>query len=707
MSEMAHQSAKGGGTPVAQRQTAASTLSSPARESNKPGSPSSERVSSPPTHPHAGGHSFGQVSVAAPPVSQRGDAPERVPPEVTEVARAEGSPLDAPTRSFMESRFGHDFSHVRVHTDARADEAAHSVAAHAYTLGRDIVFRSDRYRPGTDAGKKTLAHELAHVVQQGGGAAGAKGAAPRGGDVSAAKVSRPDEAGEREAALASESVAGGSFAPPLQSAPRASAPSVQREPDPRANFHPIVTIPLGSDDPRKKRDKLPPAPAMPFKPKQDLIGQNLEKAQEQQMLTNYLVAQQSKQGLLPAPKPGQGDAPPDKQSAEEAGADKPAQQAAGPAAGEQKDSWAPIYGDHKARVPSYDDYKKGWGKIKGTVEDGGRGIPAPPEISMELFRKIYPGMAKDMDDPALQKSADTANKAEKYRKSLNEAFKVMKIDTVEAQANYLAHAFVESDQFRQFTETQGAVKSDTGESQKWDENYKTIKRDMKNLRETYVPKPGDTKEAKKRKLNVNPGGDFEFIGRGPVQVTDRFNYAEVIAVIEIAGEQYEKEAKELAANNPKDPKVKEYEEYVKLAKRAAKAIKADPHEAANPEFTFLVSAAHMKRRHSDKSVGWASPGATWTGAKDDPGASWVAGGEQTDDAQVAALKTKSAAYDRIYPLLLDEAQKRNPAAREKLESGEGIQARKFLKNWRDAQQKQEAARRKKPDEPKAEKKSAE
>jgi predicted chitinase len=712
MTEMAHQSVKAGGTPaVVQRQPAASTLRPPARESSARAE--SHALSSPPTHPRAGGHSFGQISVGAP-VSRRGDAHEAegVPREVTEVARAEGRPLDARTSGFMESRFGHDFSHVRVHTDARADEAAHSVSAHAYTFGRDIVFRSGHYRPDTDAGRKTLAHELAHVVQQGGGAAaGAKGAAPRGGggDVSAAKVSRPEEAGEREAASASEAVAGGSFAPPLQGAPRASAPSIQREPD-SSKFYPIVTIPFGSGDSKKRPDKLPPAPAMPFKPKQDLIGQNLEKGREQQMLGNYLIAQQTKLGLLPASKPGQGDAPLDKQSAGNVAADKSAQQPAGPAAGDEKDSWAEIYGDHKARVPSYDKYKKDWGEVKSTTEDKGRGIPAPPEISMDLLKKIYPGLAKDVEDPKERSRAKTDEKAEKYRKSLNEAFKIMKIDTVEAQANYLAHAYVESDQFRQFTETQGAVKSDTGESQKWDENYKTIKRDMTNLKDTYVPKAGDSKDDKERKLSVNPGGqkgDFEFIGRGPVQVTNRFNYAEVIAVIEIAGEQYEKEAKELAAKNPKDPKVKEYEGHADLAKRATKAIKADPHEAANPEYTFLVSAAYMKRRHSDKAVGWASPGATWTGAKDDPGANWVAGAKQTQKPQVDALKVKSTAYDRIYPLLLDEAQKKNPAAGEKLESSEGIQAGKFLKNWRDAQQKQQAAQRKKPDEPKAEKKSAE
>jgi len=77
-----------------------------------------------------------------------------------------GHPLDASTRRFMEARFGHDFSSVRVHADRAASDAARSLKAHAYTLGDNIVFRGDVYRPDTYAGRRMLAHELAHVVQQ-------------------------------------------------------------------------------------------------------------------------------------------------------------------------------------------------------------------------------------------------------------------------------------------------------------------------------------------------------------------------------------------------------------------------------------------------------------------------------------------------------------------------------------------------------------
>ncbi len=89
-----------------------------------------------------------------------------VPPIVHEVLRSPGQPLDPATRAFFEPRFGHDFSQVRVHTDARAAESARAVNALAYTVGRDVVFGTEQYSPGTVGGRKVLAHELAHTIQQ-------------------------------------------------------------------------------------------------------------------------------------------------------------------------------------------------------------------------------------------------------------------------------------------------------------------------------------------------------------------------------------------------------------------------------------------------------------------------------------------------------------------------------------------------------------
>ncbi len=90
-----------------------------------------------------------------------------VPPIVHDVLRSPGQPLDTATRAFMEPRFGHDFSQVRVHTDARAAESARAVNALAYTVGQHIVFRERQFRPETEAGSQLLAHELTHEVQQG------------------------------------------------------------------------------------------------------------------------------------------------------------------------------------------------------------------------------------------------------------------------------------------------------------------------------------------------------------------------------------------------------------------------------------------------------------------------------------------------------------------------------------------------------------
>lgn len=79
-----------------------------------------------------------------------------------------GRALPEATRGYFETRFGRDFGDVRVHTGGRADEAARSIDAEAFTHGTDIVFRSGAYQPGTRAGKQLLAHELTHVVQSGG-----------------------------------------------------------------------------------------------------------------------------------------------------------------------------------------------------------------------------------------------------------------------------------------------------------------------------------------------------------------------------------------------------------------------------------------------------------------------------------------------------------------------------------------------------------
>lgn len=99
-----------------------------------------------------------------------------------------GAPLDTRTRGFMESRFGHDFGRVRIHADSAAAASAQAVHAHAYTLGRDIVFGAGQYAPSTGTGQRLLAHELAHVVQQ--QAAPQQGTLMRAPDAKSALVRR-------------------------------------------------------------------------------------------------------------------------------------------------------------------------------------------------------------------------------------------------------------------------------------------------------------------------------------------------------------------------------------------------------------------------------------------------------------------------------------------------------------------------------------
>lgn len=95
------------------------------------------------------------------------------PPIVNQALSGNGQPLDADTQEVMGARFGTDFNHVRVHADEQAKDSAQAIHARAYTVGSDVVFGEGQYQPGTQDGQRLIAHELTHVVQQGGGVTGA------------------------------------------------------------------------------------------------------------------------------------------------------------------------------------------------------------------------------------------------------------------------------------------------------------------------------------------------------------------------------------------------------------------------------------------------------------------------------------------------------------------------------------------------------
>lgn len=132
----------------------------------------------------------------------RGTDPRVAPPEVADALDESGTGLDAAARADMEARFGRDFGDVRVHTGEAAERSADAVAARAYTVGNHVVFGAGQYAPGSAAGRRLIAHELAHVLQQGAHAP----ALPR---LDALRVGARDDPLERQAdALADAALAG-------------------------------------------------------------------------------------------------------------------------------------------------------------------------------------------------------------------------------------------------------------------------------------------------------------------------------------------------------------------------------------------------------------------------------------------------------------------------------------------------------------------
>jgi hypothetical protein len=125
-----------------------------------------------------------------------------VPNLIHEVLASPGRPVDAATRAFFEPRFGYDFGHVRVHDDARASTSARFIDAQAYTVGSHVVFGPQAFHPESEHGRRLIAHEFAHVVQQRG--------AVSGGDTPVVnRLSHPGERAETEAEAASALVLSG------------------------------------------------------------------------------------------------------------------------------------------------------------------------------------------------------------------------------------------------------------------------------------------------------------------------------------------------------------------------------------------------------------------------------------------------------------------------------------------------------------------
>jgi hypothetical protein len=102
-----------------------------------------------------------------PSTSSNLEANDEIANEVGNINSSTGTSLSGNTREFMESGFGYDFSKVRIHTDEMAARSADSLNALAYTVGNNVLFGEGQYQPNTVEGKRLLAHELVHIVQQG------------------------------------------------------------------------------------------------------------------------------------------------------------------------------------------------------------------------------------------------------------------------------------------------------------------------------------------------------------------------------------------------------------------------------------------------------------------------------------------------------------------------------------------------------------
>jgi Domain of unknown function (DUF4157)/LysM domain len=144
---------------------------------------------------------------------------EEITNEVNNVLSSGGSSLDASTRELMEPRFGYDFSNVKIYTGESAARSVRSVDALAYTVGNDIVFDEGMYMPGTMEGRRLLAHELAHIIQQG------PTADRRNGKLTVELSSSPFE---QEAEQAAEYAATGRKATLSRILPNASVARMQR-----------------------------------------------------------------------------------------------------------------------------------------------------------------------------------------------------------------------------------------------------------------------------------------------------------------------------------------------------------------------------------------------------------------------------------------------------------------------------------------------
>ena len=465
--------------------------------------------------------------------AMRRDPVDKVPPAVGDAVRSAGEPLAESVRAELEPQFGQDFSQVRVHTDGSADAAARSVGAAAYTVGNHIAFRGGRYQPESSTGRRLLAHELAHVAQQ--------HTATVPSELTIKPAGHPDE---RAADAAAGAVLAGRAARVSASAAPAMVARAPEFGEPQG-VQPSLT--WGQEYLGREQQAYPRTLA-PLASSSDTKG------------TRIGVASSASPSLFRRPDP----------SAEVVRPLNAGEQLlVGPASNGFRPVVAAVGGtvvgyvgaadvsfptrSNRVTEAQLDEIDPQWRRTaRGTVDHKGK--------SAEEIAAAEAGVQQNVVD---------------YLDRLNEALELLRIDTIEATANYLANALVETGEFRAFTEGQDP------------RDY--YRNDPTQVRTPdYVLKYFDTQAypvGNPNRATINPDGNWSFRGRGPLQVTHIGNYIQSIAILERQAGEYRRLGDIAAADR---------------CQEAANAIKRDPREAARPEYGFLLSAAYMRLRHGDQ-----------------------------------------------------------------------------------------------------------
>jgi hypothetical protein len=249
----------------------------------------------------------------------------------------------------------------------------------------------------------------------------------------------------------------------------------------------------------------------------------------------------------------------------------------------------------------YEIYKAELGPTEFSSQTGGHKFPSMFPLTRDELLEVFTGVARDLKDKKVAESV-----VDFYFEKLNQAFRVFKIDTVEAQAAFIANAWHESNQFRHMTETTRFVSG----NKPYEHDPAGVKLDIRWLNEAATGTVTDPDGSKRKVVGYEPGGSIHplsepdwqksFIGRGPLQVTHKHNYVQVIAVMEKRADELKKRAEDFAqkrkqegSTNPNEITPLVSKDELELREAIAK-VKTDPREAANPKYAFMFSAAFMK-----------------------------------------------------------------------------------------------------------------